>query len=377
MARVTHIITGLDNAGAEGSLSRLVISDCENTHEIISLTDAGFYRDSLVAAGIRVHTLDMPRGKISVAALPSLWRLIRSTRPDVVQTWMYHADLVGGLLARMAGIRAVVWGIRAGDAPMHVRKSVRIVVGLCALLSRFIPSRIVCNSYTGSRVHQQLRYAAKKIVVIPNGYDVHGMQVTDAVRRSLREQWQIPQTTVAIGMVARWDSLKDHRTLLHALRLIGGSASPPWLCVLVGPGITQENADLAQMISANDLKERVVLFGSRSDVPAVMGALDLHILSSKSEGFPNVVAEAMACGTPCVVSDVGDARHIVGSLGWVVAPGDPAELARVLVTAISATKDHEAWQVRTRLCRSRIQHEFGVGQMVKAYNTVWQVAADA
>ena len=110
--KIIHIITGLSNGGAEAVLFRLATRDGNNCHQVISLMDAGYYGERLIAAGLKVHTLDMSRGRVTVSGITKLYKLLKVTKPDVVQTWMYHADLIGGILARLAGIRTVIWGIR-------------------------------------------------------------------------------------------------------------------------------------------------------------------------------------------------------------------------------------------------------------------------
>src|SRR5690606_10078664 len=138
-----------------------------------------------------------------------------------------------------------------------------------------------------------------------------------------------------IGFVARYDPLKDHDNLLQALSLLQVTDLRP-TCLLVGTGLEQGNAALADRIVHFRLLDQIRLLGRRSDVPRVMNALDLHVMSSVSEAFPNVLAEAMACGTPCVSTDVGDAAAIVGESGWIVPPHDPKALAYAITSALES-----------------------------------------
>jgi glycosyltransferase involved in cell wall biosynthesis len=352
-----------------------VAGDRENTHEVVSLMDEGFHGEHLAAAGVPVHALGMPRGRITVRGLARLYRIIRQRDPDVVQTWMYHADLIGGVLARLAGKRAVVWGIRnAYLNPMTSVWSTRAVARACALLSGTVPARIVSCSVAGARAHTSLGYSAAKMTVIANGYDVERLAPDEGARGRLRREWGVEPDVFLVGMVARWDAQKDHATLLHALGLLQTRLPMAWRCILVGPDMTPDNRTLMTLLEAHCLHDRVLLLGPRSDVTGIMSALDLHVLSSVGEAFPNVVAEAMACGTPCLVTDVGDAAMMVGATGWVVPPRDPQRLADGVATAAAELADPARRQRLQAAARARVSEEFGLPRMVSAYGSVWREA---
>lgn len=373
---ILHIITGLADGGAEAVLYRLCTHDTQNRHVVVSLMDAGKYGPLLQTAGVEVHCLHMPRGRVTAGGLRRLWRLLRAQRPRVVQTWMYHADLVGGALARVAGVPALCWGIRNTSLePGSSTRSTIWVARICAWLSRWLPRAIVSCSQEAVRVHRALGYAARKFVVIPNGYDLTRFAPDVAARRRLRAEWAVDGSMPLLGMVARFDPQKDHATLVDALaRLV--RAGSRFACVLAGTGVDAGNAALREAIAAAGLETSVRLVGRRDDVPAVMAALDVHVLSSSfGEAFPNVLAEAMACGTPCVTTAVGDAALIVGDTGWVVPPRDPDALADALQQAIEAMQDTPAWQARQARCRQRIAEHFAIEAMVQRYRQVWEDAS--
>lgn len=370
---ILHVITGLANGGAEAVLYRLCSTDRQNIHTVISLMDSGYYGAKLSAAGARVFTLDMPRGSVTAGGLVKLWKLIRAERPDVVQTWMYHADLLGGLAARLAGVRPVVWGVH--HTVLERGKSSRVTMVIARLLARlspWVPKQIALCAEKSAKVHAALGYATEKMVVIANGYDLRNFSRNEEQRTRLRTEWKIEDGMPLLGMVSRYDPQKDHANLIRALGELK-KRGQPFRCVLVGPGMTSENAELVERIEAADLQSAVILPGPRSDIPAVMSALDLHVLSSSAEAFPNVLAEAMACGTPCVTTDVGDAALIVGNTGWVVPPGDSPALSRAIELALSARRN-EDWPARQRSARSRVEDNFSLEQMVQGYHTVWQRA---
>lgn len=368
-----HIITGLNEGGAEAVLYRLCAHDKENRHVVVSLMDQGKYGPLLQATGVEVHCLGLPRGRLTAGGVLRLWRLLRAQRPDMVQTWMYHADLVGGMLARLAGV-PVCWGIRNTTLPPGVSSRGTILVArLCAKLSRWVPRAIVSCSREAVRVHQALGYAADKFVCIPNGYDLTRFAPDVAARRRLRTEWAVDDGVPLLGMVARFDPQKDHPTLIAALAH-AARAGTRFACVLVGDGVDAGNVALREAIAVAGLETSIRLIGRRDDVPAVMNALDLHVLSSSAEAFPNVLAEAMACGTPCVTTDVGDAALIVGDTGWVVSPRDADVLAVALAAALAARNDAAAWQARRQAARARVAQRFDIARMVASYRAVWQAA---
>lgn len=370
--KVLHIITGLGDGGAEAVLHRLITHDPLDEHHVVSLTGLGKYGPLLRERGAEVTALEMPRGRVTPAGLRGLWRAVRRSRPDVIQTWMYHADLLGGVVGRLAGV-PVVWGIHNTTLePGLSSRSTILVARLCARLSRWAPRRIVACAQAAVEAHAALGYDGGRMAVIPNGYDLGRFRPDAEARERLRREWDVPGDMPLLGMVARWDPQKDHANLIEALRQLQQRGAT-FRAVLVGSGVDESNAGLMSALCQAGLAERVRPLGPRPDIPAVMNALDVHVLSSAyGEAFPNVLAEAMACGTPCVTTDVGDAAHIVGSTGWVVPPKDSQALAQALHAALSERSNLGAWLQRQSACRTRIAANFSIDAMVQHYRAVWQ-----
>ncbi len=371
--RITHVITGLNDGGAEAVLYRLVLQDRPARHQVVSLMDEGKYGPLLREAGFSVACLNMPRGRLTLGGLCRLWRLLRAERPDVVQTWMYHGDLIGGVIARLAGVARICWGIR--HTTLEPGKSARSTIWIARLnarLSRWVPNAIVCCAEKAREVHEALGYAAHKMVVIPNGYDLQRFRPDAQAREWLRRELGVAEYDCLLGMVGRFDPQKDHANLIAALSQLKQTGAS-FRCVLVGAGLTQDNAAITAWIVAHGLERHVVLLGQRNDVPVVMNALDVHVLSSAyGEAFPNVLAEAMACGTTCVTTNVGDAALIVGDTGWVVPPSAPAALADAVGAALHERELlPEAWATRQTAARERIMASFSIEIMVNAYSQVW------
>jgi len=372
--RVLHVITGLGQGGAESVLWRLATyPDQAVEHVVVSLTDDGVYGERLRAAGVAVHTLGMPRGRITLGGFMALRRLIAQTKPQAVQTWMYHADLIGGVAARLAGVRAIAWGIRNSGAHLErSSRSARMVLRACAALSGILPRAIVCAAQNAAERHAAKGYRRDRMVVISNGYDLSRYAPDPAARERVRAQWGLAGDVPVIGCVARWDPLKDHANLLRAVAaLVRDGRDAGLRCVLVGRGMTADNPDLMALVDKLNLRDRLVLAGPSDDVPAVMNGLDLHVLSSCAEGFPNVVAEAMACGVYCVATDVGDAAYIIGETGVVVPPEQPEALARGIESGLREVASRGQGRAG-EAGRARVLENFDLARMVQSYIAVWR-----
>ena len=306
--KIVHIITGLNNGGAEGVLYRLVTYDQANEHIVISMMDAGKYGPLLLEKGLDLYCLNMSAGKVSPKSTLKLYKLIKTINPDIVQTWMYHADFIGGLAAKAAGVKKIFWNLRHSNFDSnHTKSSTIKIAKLNAKLSTIIPKRIISCAQGGVKAHADLGYNKKKIVVIGNGYDLSTFKIDDDSRDLIRNELNLGQKPV-IGMVGRYDPQKNHKGLIEALKFVKEKGYAFDL-VLIGRDLNDKNEILLEQIKKAGLYDETFLLGQRNDIPSIMNALDIHVLSSSyGEGFPNVIAEAMACGTPCIATDVGDSR---------------------------------------------------------------------
>lgn len=369
--RIYHVIAGLENGGAEAVLYRLCVKDRSCEHVVISLGSEGKYGSLLTRAGVKVHCLNMPRGRVTISGIRRLWRLLREGRPDAVQTWMYHADLLGGTTARLAGIRQVFWGIRHTTlSKADSSRSAIIAAKICAVLSRYVPRQIICCAHRAADIHAKLGYDAGRMRVIPNGYDLDSFKPDSTAPSALRAIFGISSDVPLLGYVARYNPQKDHEALLRALGILQ-ERGISFACLLVGSDVNEGNPDLTRLRETIALSASVHLVGPRDDIPFVMAGLDLHVMSSSfGEAFPNVLSEAMACGTPCVSTDVGDAAEIVGETGWIVPPSQPTLLADALQVAIGELGTAD-FQARREAARRRVAENFSIQTMISAFHSVW------
>ena len=284
----------------------------------------------LASAGVLVESLEMgfsPRCVLQLKRLTT--KLGSKSERTIVQTWLWHADLIGGLCTRAAGNRRVVWNLR-NSMPGHAatKAASRAVARLCALLSVWVPAKVICNSSAAMAAHVAMGYDAKKFVVIPNGFDLSLFASSESARREVRAGWGVSEGDLLVGMVARVDALKDHATFIRAAAIVA-AAVPRARFVLVGERVTRE-CGIHDLLAKLGLESRFILNERRDDVQKVMCALDVFCLASLSEGFPNVLGEAMACATPAVATDVGDVRDILRDERLVAVVGSPESLARCI-----------------------------------------------
>ncbi|WP_374434432.1 glycosyltransferase [Inhella sp.] len=352
--RVLHLISGLGQGGAETALERLLHSaraqNPEIAQEVLSLGGLGPVGERLRAAGFSVQSLGLSGRR--PWRLLGLWSWLRARRQGaLLQTWMYHADLLGALLARPAGIRRLVWNVRqTGLGATDIRPGTRLVVRLCAWLSGR-PAAIVTNARSALTVHAAQGYRAACFHWIPNGFDTQTFRPDAQARQALRREWGVADDELLVGLVARLDPQKDHANFLQAAARLH-QAWPAARFVLVGSGIPQDAALGAEIAR---LKLPVLRLDNRADIPAVLSALDLFCLSSRAEGFPNVLGEAMACARACVSTRCGDAAELLPP-ECLAPPQDPEALAQALLRWAQAGA--AARQALGERLRAKVQAEF-------------------
>lgn len=375
--RILHVIIGLGAGGAEHMLRRLIESHrgTEFRHRVISLTDAGELGDSLRSNGVDVQCLGMRSLLNAPITVVRLAKLIRSETPDIVQTWMYHADLLGGLAARLVGNTHVIWGIRNTDMLKGTAYGTFAIRRICALLSRFVPARIVCAAEASRRSHAAIGYDESKMVVIANGFDVVTLAQIAADRSLIRTSCGWTDDEVVVGCVGRFNFYKDHPNFAAAAGLLARRFSSVRF-VMVGKGLDAENKELSEVIAATGFASRFQLMGFRKDVSKWLSSMDVFCLSSRSEGFPNVVGEAMSIGIPCVATDVGDVRALLSDTGIVV----PKENAQALYEGLTqvVAMPHPQRAAMGERGRVRVIEKFSMSRAAEKFEAIYRsVAAHA
>ena len=364
--KILHIITSLGDGGAERTLYKICKYNNINEHVVISLLGPEKYYPFLKKLRVDTYPLNINIFTIFIKFF-SILKIIKFHKPDVVQTWLIHADFIGGIAAKLCGVKNIIWNIRYTDLKFGKSKLTSIIiVKILSYLSFFIPNSIIMNSKKAKRIYEIKGYDKKKFVFIPNGYDLSIFKPDKLQRKIFRKKLKIKNNIILIGNIARYDPKKDHANLIGALNLLK-LKNNNFLCILVGHKISKHNNELNSLIKKLELSDKVKLLGQSNNVLQILNGIDIYVQSSSfGEGFPNVVAEAMSCGKPCVVTDVGDASNIVGKTGQVAPPNSPDKLAKKIeqtINKISKRKNNDP--------RLRIKKHFTINKMINKYNRLW------
>ncbi len=379
--RVLHLITSLDVGGAEMMLFKLLsLMDKKRfQNHVICLAGMGSVGQRIGALGIPVYAMDMPKGRVTVTGLKRLRRLMIRLKPDILQTWMYHADLLGLIFGKMNRLPRIFWNIRCSNMDLRrYRVTTWLTVRLCAFLSR-LPDGIIANSGRARKVHQELGYAKNGWRIIPNGFDLMKFRTEPRARRVLLEKMGISDLTapgngadktppVIVGLIARHDPMKGHDVFIRAAcRLLEKNHDIRF--VLVGRNVTWENVEISGCIPSH-YKECFFLLGEQKSIEILTAGLDIAVSASVfGEGFSNAVGEAMACGVPVAATDVGDSAAIVGAAGRVIPPGDAEALADALEDLIRM--DETDRKALGKIGRQRVEDMFELSKVVKMYEELY------
>jgi len=301
--------------------------------------------------------------------IASLIRMIRKEAPDVIQGWMYHANLLAAIAAPFSLRKTpVIWNIRQSLYSLDYEKRTTAAVIKAGAFTSRLSRHIVYNSVTAAVQHKQAGYCADRQIIIPNGFDTASFRPCRESYVSLREELNLRGNTPVIGLVGRFHPMKDHETFLRAASILHREF-PSVHFVLVGKQVDSSNSILQKQISELHLSQNVHLLGERSDIRRITAAFDVATCSSFTEAFPNVVGEAMSCGVPCVATDVGDSAHVVGDTGRVIPARNPPALAQAWSELIEMES-----QQRTELgmrARQRVMERFSLETVVKSYENLY------
>ena len=373
---ILYIITGLSTGGAEMALFNLLQGGLDERFSchVVSLSNEGTMGAKIKALGIPVTTLGMRRGLPSFSGLNTLRTLVREFKPDIIQGWMYHGNLVATLARRMAsGAPCLVWNIRQSLYELNNEKFLtRQVIRLNRFFSTGV-NALLYNSQLSQKQHEALGFSATESRVLPNGIDVRKYLFSNSHRKKVRSELDVSDDAIIVGHVARFHPMKDHQLFIKAaVKIARGNAHIYFL--LSGRNVLLENEDIARLIPT-ELSDRFFFLGERNDISELMCAMDVLCLSSAwGEGFPNVIGEAMAIGLPCVATDVGDSGIIIADTGLIV----PARTEDKLISGIEklVMMSHQERRSLGEKAHVRINDNYKLSAIVDRYTSLYKQLLD-
>lgn len=371
--RILHVISGLEIGGAEIMLCRLLehADHSRFEHHVVSLLGRGQMGDR-VEEFAQLTALNLKSWRLPFGFVRLVGAILR-IRPHVTQTWLGHAMLIGTVAARLAGRRNIMWCIHTGHAdPKRVKRSLRVITGVLGWMSKGWPRKIVSCSRFAMERHDELGFSRHKMQIIQNGTDTRVCRPAPEEAAALRKELLIPKSAPVVGIAGRWTPEKDYPNFFKAALQLQENL-PDAHFILCGSGLTRANDQAMRYIERSPYPNRFHLLGVRKDMPAVYSACTIVTLSSVSEAFPLTLGEAMACGVPCVATNVGDCREIVGDTGRVVAPGNPARLARAWEEILIL--DEAEYERRSAQARERVEQVFSMSRCVRRYEELYREMA--
>jgi glycosyltransferase involved in cell wall biosynthesis len=362
--KVCHVITSLGVGGAEYMLKRLLNQQAvdKSLITVISLMELGKIGQQLREMGYSVHTLEMKSAFGFFRVLFTLMNLLRQVKPDVLQTWMYHADLLGGIAGYLAGYRRIIWSIHCTRVPAG-RPMTAVVMKICAWLSAVLPSKILCVAEAARKNHIRYGYNASRMVVVPNGFDVPEQFKSGNSPKQILTGVQFDGKYI-VGCVGRFHIDKGQDLLLQAAAEVI-TQRPDIVFVLAGNQVDAGNTALTQLIARFGLQNHVFMLGERDDVPSLLPEFDIYCMPSRTEAFPVALGEAMLAGLPCVATRVGDCEVLGGDLVHFVDAGDVSALAKALLE-MAGIPDAQRLQLG-HAGRERVRQLFSIASISEKY----------
>lgn len=367
--KLLHIITQIGPGGAEQILVQLLEKIDINKFECIVISLKGgnyFHKKRIEDSGAKLYCLDGERGILFFMKFFTLYRIVKTENPDIIQSWMYHSDFIGFILAKLIKIKYIFWGVHSTKLSFSTSSTLTIFLRkCCTIFSRFTTKIINCSA-TSIQEHIRIGYKKEKFVYIPNGYDEEVFYLNQSL--SIRHEFGLTEDSIVIGLIARFNPEKDHLNFLQGLSEVK-LRFPEVRALLAGDGIDNENEYLRNIIKEYGLESNIIMVGLRSDLINIYNTIDFLVLSSVSEAFPNVVAEAMLCEKPCVVTDVGDAAKIIGDTGFVVPIKNPERLSNAICKMMDMSKNER--NILGNKARSRILNHYSLNKMVESYESIY------
>jgi glycosyltransferase involved in cell wall biosynthesis len=372
--KICYIISNLNIGGAELTLKKITIGLSDDfDFTIISFTGIGSIGNSLKNQGINVISLNIANILQLLPKLIQLYKYLKFLKPDIVHTWMYHSDFLGGLISKIAGIKTVYWNIRNTEIIDGTSISTKFIAVLNIFLSYLIPSKIVLVSESSKIYHSKIGFCKSKMIVIPNGYDLDLYNFNNEIRMKLRQKLFINDSTIVIGSVGRYNKYKDQYTFIKSALYILDNLNENLdiKFIIIGKDITINNEEISSLIINSKHLNKFILLTNKKDIINYYFIFDIFCLHSISEGFPNVLAEAMATGLPCISTNVGDSKLILKNDRFIVRPKDINNIAKKLIELILL--DTTERKLIGEYNKSTISFNYSINNLLNNYKLIYKI----
>ncbi len=378
--RIIHIINSLNKGGAEGNLFRLSERQkkkYKNKIEItiITLIKNGYYENKLKKKGIKILSLNFnQKDKLSflIKKIIRLRYILRTINPDIIQTWMYHSNFISIFIPKKYHHK-IFWNIRHSELNFRISKKLTILISfICGFFSRLIPNKIIYCSEKSIRFHENIHfYSKKKTSLIYNGFSEKIYYPSKKLRTNFRKKNKIKKDPIILGYAGRYAKQKNIETLLISFSKIINNYDNIYL-FMAGKNINSENIELKNLVLKYKVNKKVIFLGQQKELLEFYNGVDLLLLSSHSESFPNVIAESMLCSTPVISSNAGCAKKIIGNSGFVLDKNDYISFTKGLNKTLNFyLSKKKNWKIMQRNARIRIKNNFSIERMSEKYIKSW------
>lgn len=351
---ILFLVRSLNVGGAERQLMLLAKAlHLKGMHiAVAQFYGGGVFADELQSAGVPLFDLRKGGRWSNLRFLWRLWKLIRQLQPRITHGYLSSANLILLLLKPFLKVQgvAVVCGVRASDVDLSMYDRVTAYLEIFHRWALRFSDAVICNSWAGLEYVSRNLADNSRFHLVDNGIDCDKFSYKESGRRNMRAQWAATDDMPLVGLVGRHDPVKGHDLFLSAAAMVANQI-PDARFVVVGSEVATVTPNLKKQAKALGISARVIWAGYQSDPSAVYSALDVLCLCSQSEGFPNVVAEAMSCGLPSVCTDVGDVRRLVEDEGWIIKGREANDLATALLHAIRALPEWDRKRPRRRIIK--------------------------
>ena len=378
--KVLHIVNSLKKGGAEGNLYRLCKLQKKKYKNkiditIITLINNGYYESELKKKGIKIFSLGIKKenkivdfiGKINL-----LRKFIKRRNPDIIQSWMYHSNFISIFIPKIFHSK-IFWNIRHAELNLEISKKKTILLSMiCGLFSRIIPQKIIYCSEKSIKFHEKNHFYSKsKTILIYNGYSDKNYYSSSTLRLNFRKKNKIRKTDIILGYAGRYAKQKNIQSLLHAFSQISKNYENVYL-YMVGKDISVQNEELFNKVSDLNIKNKVFFLNEQKNLLQFYNGIDLLLLTSHSESFPNVIAESMLCSTPVLSSNAGCSKKIIGKYGLVLKKNDYLSITKGLKKIINRfINKKKKWKHLKKNVRLQIQKNFSIEKMTNNYLKNW------